>query len=413
MAPPTAAPHPCLTEIDLQPVLGLLSIVRLPAAEIPALIVKTHADPDPAQLCMQMFYVLLALDQNQFALEMQARALQQRPLYRIAGPVAPVIRLLALMGPGNMMDNTPFEFLIENSDIRLDLLFLEAGQALPDTLPDHDVTIVAVGESDKNTPLLAHLSTLLAYWPRPVLNDPLHILHCARNTSYQLLSDIPGLLIPLTQRLPREQVGQTKFPITIRPMDTHGGIGMAKLDSVVELDAYCALHPASEYFVADYVDYRSPDGLFRKLRIALIDGQPYICHLAISDHWMVHYHSANMELSEQKRDEEAELMDNFDQGFAIQHGPALKAIAERLGLDYVILDCAQTHDGRLLLFEVDSRAWIHATDSLVLFPRKPHVMQKAFDAFRTLLLDRIGGIHANNTGNVTSTRVIESDRRQC
>lgn len=387
MVIPADIPKICLAEIDLHPILGLLSVVRMPASTIPDLIVKTHADPDPANLCMQMFYVLLALGQHEFALDMQARALEQRCLYRIAGPAAPAIRLLALMGPGDMMDNTPFEFVVENSDIRLDLLFLLPGQELPEIIPDHDVAIVAIGESDKNRPLLAHMEALLATWPRPVLNHPQYILRCARDTAYQLLNDIPGLLIPATRRLEREQIRRSRFPITIRPVDTHGGNGLVKLDIDVELDAYFELYPDTAYYVAEYVDYRAEDGLFRKTRIALIDGKPYVCHLAISDNWMVHYHSAGMEFSEQKRAEEAAMMENFDQDFSVRHRAALDAIADRLGLDYVVLDCGEMRDGRLLLFETDSRGWIHSTDPVDIFPYKQKVMQKAFDAFRTMLLN--------------------------
>ena len=376
-----------LAEIDLHPILGLASIARMPASALPDFVVRTHADPDFANLCMQMFYVLLALGQHEFALDMQTQALQRRCLYRIAGRSAPGIRLLALMGPGDMMDNTPFEFVVENSDVRLDLLFVVAGQALPDVIPDHDIAIVAIGESAKNRPLLARLETLLATWPRPVLNPPQRVLHCARDAAWQLLSDIPGLLMPLTQRLGPEQIRGLRFPITIRPVDTHGGIGLEKLDSNVDLDAYFERHPEPGYDVAPYIDYRSEDGLFRKARIALIDRQPYVCHLAISERWMVHYLSAGMEHSPDKRAEEAAMMENFDQDFALRHRAALAAIADRLGLDYVVLDCGEMPDGRLLLFEADSRGWIHATDSVEIFPYKPRVMQQAFDAFRTMLVN--------------------------
>jgi len=80
-----------LTDIELQPVLGLLSIVRMPVTELPGLVVKTHTNPDTANLCMQMFYVFLALGENEFALEMQVRALNQRCLFRIAGACEPSI----------------------------------------------------------------------------------------------------------------------------------------------------------------------------------------------------------------------------------------------------------------------------------------------------------------------------------
>ena len=387
---PADRPRIRLVPCDLLPILGLLSIVRLPAKAIPGLIVKTHADPDPATLCMQMFYVLQALDQHEFALEMQARALQQRCLYRIAGPAAPTIRLLALMAPGDMTDNTPYEFLLEHSDIRLDLLYLLPDQALPDTVPDHDVALMAIGESDKNQPLLARLAPWLAHWPRPVLNPPQRVMRCQRDTAYQLLNDIPGLFMPMTRRLAPAPIRQAQFPLTIRPVDTHGGNGLEKLDSTDELDDYFDRYPNAPYYVADYVDYRADDGLFHKARIVLIDRQPYICHLAISEHWMVHYRSAEMASSAPKRAQEAAMMQNFGETFAVRHRAALAAIAERLGLDYVVLDCSELPDGRLLLFEADSRGWIHATDPVDVFPYKPAVMQKAFDAFRALLAQTAG-----------------------
>jgi hypothetical protein len=348
--------------------------------------VRAHASPDLAHTCMQMFHVLIALDQRDFALEMQAQALALRVLYRMAGPEQPTIRLLAVMAPSDMLDNTGFEFVIDNSDIQLDLLYLLPGQALPQILHEHDLLVVAIGESDKKAPQLAYLDARLVDWPRPVLNPPRLIRRCARETVYELLHDIPGLLVPATRRLSREQVGQAAMPFTIRPVDTQGGNGLVKIDRAAELEAFFGQYSEADYHVADYVDYRSDDGRFRKFRIALIDGSPYLCHLAVLEHWMVHYRSAGMDLDADKRAEEARAMASFDADFARRHQPALQAIADRLGLDYVVIDGSETRDGRLLLFEADSRGWIHATDPVDLFPYKPAVMQKAFDAFRAMLL---------------------------
>ena len=132
-------------------------------------------------------------------------------------------------------------------------------------------------------------------------------------------------------------------------------------------------------------DHRA-DGLYRKARIALIDGRPYICHLAISDCWIVHYQSAGMAESASKRKEEACFMQNFDTDFALRHQNALLAIAERLALDYVVIDCAETPDGHLLIFEIDNAGWVHATDSIERFPYKQAHMKKLFAAFRAMLI---------------------------
>lgn len=384
-----ATPKIGLAEFDLPVTPSTIDIWRMNGAMISDAIREAASDVDPANMFMRVFYLLQALGQNDSALAMQEKALERRCFYRIADPSTPAIRLLALMGPGNMVDNAPLEFLVEHSDIRLDLLYLLPGRDLPEIIPDHDIAIVALAESNKNRPLLARMEQMLAAWTRPVLNTPERVLRCARDTESRILKDIPGLLVPVTQRLDQHQIRRMSFPITVRPVDTHSGDGFKKMESTDELDAYFEAYPDNEFYVSEYVDYCSDDGLFRKARIALIDGRPYLCHLAISDNWVVHYESAEMQFSAEKRAEEAAMMESFDRDFAVRHAGALEAIAQKLGLDYIILDCGEMRDGRLVLFEADTRGWIHATDSVEIFPYKQKVMQKAFDAFRSMLVSRI------------------------
>jgi glutathione synthase/RimK-type ligase-like ATP-grasp enzyme len=377
-----------LGEQNLQPLLGPLAVGRLPPPELPGLIGRCREQPASADALMQLFFILSTLGQHAFALETQARALALNRLYRLEGPRKPAIRLLAFMAPGDLADSMPLDFLVEGSDIRIDLLYLVPGQPLPAEIPDHDVAIVAAGESGRNRPILDWLETLAAVWPRPVLNDPARIRRCARDEVARLLQGVAGLLVPRTRRVDAGQARQAAFPYTLRPVDTHAGEGLARIGSASDCEEYLTAHPGNDFYLASWIDYRSDDGLYRKARVALIDGRPFACHLAISEHWIVHYISADMQASAVKRAQEAAFLNGFENGFAVRHCAALQAIASRLGLDHVVLDCAETPDGQLLLFEADNRGWIHATDPEALFPYKRPVMQKAFDAFRTMLLTR-------------------------
>lgn len=386
---------PALAEMDVQPIMAMSALERVKREEVPALLAALLARPGEANLLMNQSYLFSIAGNQAFALEMLRRALELEVIYRIEGRQDPAIRLLALMGPGDMTDNTPLDYLIEDSDIRLDLLYLLPGQALPTIIPDHDVAIIALGESNKNQPLLGMMDSLIARWPRPVLNSPKHILLCARDNLYRQLEAIPGVSVAPTQRASRENLERVArqgasldavpFPMTIRPLDTQGGMGLSKIDYAEELAAYLEAEPAQEFYVAAYVDYRSADGLYRKARIALIDGLPYICHLAIGAHWIVHYKSADMTTSAGKRAEEDNFMRNFDSDFGLLHREALLAIAARLALDYVVIDCAETSDGKLLVFEADNRGWVHATDPADIFPYKQDAMRKVFAAFRAML----------------------------
>ena len=59
------------------------------------------------------------------------------------------------------------------------------------------------------------------------------------------------------------------FPIIARPIGSHAGAGLEKLDDAGAVAAYLTAHAAEAFFVSPFIDYASPDGLFRKQRIAL------------------------------------------------------------------------------------------------------------------------------------------------
>jgi hypothetical protein len=309
------------------------------------------------------------------------------------------LKLLALLRPGDMMDNTPVDFLLEDSNVELDLLYIADDLPVPQSLPDHDVLIVAIGESDQNQALLKQASALLKWSPRPILNAPQSIARLSRPAVSKLLNALPGLEIPLTLRLTRtdlaliargeksihEVLPDGFFPVIIRPLGSHAGEGLAKIDSATGIAHYLDSHLNNEFTVARFVDYRGSDGMYRKCRIALIDGEPYACHLAVSDQWMIHYKTAGMSESITKRDEEARFMADFDNDFGLRHHEAFRAIHQRLTMDYLVIDCAETADGKLLIFEADNLGLAHAMDPPEIFPYKPAQMRKVFVAFHEML----------------------------
>jgi hypothetical protein len=107
--------------------------------------------------------------------------------------------------------------------------------------------------------------------------------------------------------------------------------------------------------------------------------------MAIAERWDIWYLNAGMAESAAKRLEEETFMRTFDIGFGRRHQSALKAMADRIGLDYFTVDCAETNDGSLLIFEADNTAVVHNMDSPELFPYKPPQMRKVFDAFAAML----------------------------
>ena len=99
---------------------------------------------------------------------------------------------------------------------------------------------------------------------------------------------------------------------------------------------------------------------------------------------MIHYVNAGMYEDAKKRDEEAVFMDRYED-FARHHKSALDAIYQRTRLDYLCIDCAETQDGQLFIFEIDHTMVVHAMDPESLFPYKQTHMLKVKTAFRDFL----------------------------
>jgi hypothetical protein len=340
-------------------------------------------------------------------LAIQAEVLAFHQLFR--SPCAaekPKLRVLALAASIDMGGNTPIEFLLEDSAIELLTLYVVAGVPLPVPLPDHDIAIVIASDSEECRDALRVIDQAAAGWPRPMLNPPRLVANLDRDKLHNLLRGIKGLDIPATESVTRAQLSdasrpnikpdllladvaaELRFPFIVRPRGSHAGVGLARIDGPAAIDRYLAERAEQEFFVSRFVDYANDDGLFRKYRIVVIDGRSYACHMAIADRWDIWYLNANMAFSASKRLEEESFMRDFETAFAVRHQDALAAMAERVGLDYFTIDCAENKRGELLIFEADNTAVVHNMDSPDLFPYKPPQMRKIFDAFAAMLYRR-------------------------
>ena len=363
------------------------------------LLARAQANPDDANAIFDFSTVLQLTGERDAALAVQMEAIRINSLYAIPSVLPTRLRLLAIMGPGDLMSNTPIEFLLEDSDVALDMLYLTLETQWPETVPDHDVLLVAIAESEANRALLPLVAQLVANWPRPVINRPEHIAVLSRDGVCAALAGVDGMLLPRTIRTDRGSLGALAagdisvaellpgddFPLIVRPLGSHAGTDLDKVIDAGELSAYLGRVGGEEFYLSRFIDYSGADGLFRKYRVVLIAGKPYICHFAISQHWMIHYLNAGMTESLEKRQQEAECMLHFDDEFATRHRDALAEINRRIGLEYVGIDCAETADGELLIFEIDNAMIVHGMDPVDMFAYKKPIMQKVFTGFRELL----------------------------
>jgi hypothetical protein len=344
------------------------------------------------------------LGDKQAGLAIQREVLLAHRLFRSpCVSKTPRLRVLALAAATDMGSNTPIEFLLEESGIELMMLYVIPEAELPVPLPEHDIAIVIASDSEDCRDTLSKIDAAAPNWPRPLLNPPKLVCNLDRDKLHRLLTGIEDLVIPATTAVTREQLlssrssnalasimAELAFPVIIRPRGSHAGNGLAKVDDAEAMQRYLEDREEGEFFVSRFVDYASADGLFRKYRIVFIDGRPYACHMAIADRWDIWYLNAGMTQSATKRLEEETFMRSFDIGFGRRHQTALAAIAGRLALDYFTIDCAETRDGALLIFEADNTAVVHNMDPATVFPYKGPQMRKVFDAFAAMLERRVG-----------------------
>jgi hypothetical protein len=357
-----------------------------------------------ANALMDLSTILFLRELKDAGKAVQAQALGVTRRYEMRSALPTALRLLAIMTAGDLMTNAPLPFLLEESDVALTLLYVLPGEPLPDDLPPHDVLIVAISQSEHTRELLASVGASLAERRASVLNAPARIAVTCRSMAYRQVDGIPGLVMPATTRASRSELLEMllgggapsgllpggAYPLILRPVDSHAGHGLDKICDPRELADYLHRSPDTDFFMSRFVDYRSPDGLFRKYRVVLIDGTPFAAHMGVSAHWMIHYLNAGMSDSTEKRAEEERFMRSFDHGFARTHGAALAQLSQRCGLDYLVIDCAETTAGELLVFEIDPGAVVHSMDPVELFPYKRAFMDRIYRAFDAMLHSAAG-----------------------
>ncbi|QGZ65677.1 ATP-grasp domain-containing protein [Paraburkholderia acidisoli] len=354
--------------------------------------VRKHYAPEAL---LDLSLVLELKFERASALAVQQLAIETKRLYRLdAENTTPGrVKLLVLKAHGDLMTNTPFECLVEHSELEIDVLYVDATLDLNGRLPPHDVLLVAPCALDQNRAVLASLAAQLPQLSAAVINRPERIPYTSREAAWSLLREEAGICVAHTQRVGRAElaahasvsstdcVAGIAFPAIIRPVGSHAGRELERIADSGELRAYLNKSASDAFYVASFIDYRSRDGLYRKYRVALIDGQAHISHMGISQHWMVHYPYEEMISHPERRSEEAAFMAAFQQDFARRHSNALARVAELTGLDYVGLDCAESPDGRLVIFELATAMVVHDMDDPEMFPYKSPQMRKYFDAF--------------------------------
>lgn len=201
------------------------------------------------------------------------------------------------------------------------------------------------------------------------INRPEHIKLTTRDSISSHLQNINTLIVPKTIRLAPESpemiveaitTAQMELPVLIRECGRHGGERTALLKSHDDIQRlYAFALDGRDYYLTAFHDYCERDkkgrSIYKKCRLVVVDGKPYIRHLIISDNWMIHSKNRTfMDLHPEYMEEESQWLSNFHNEVAPLIQPAVTAIHDRIKLDYFGIDCNIRPDGTILVFEINA-----------------------------------------------------------
>ena len=293
----------------------------------------------------------------------RGRPLVHRPC-RGKGPPIRVLLLISAQG-GNiptapLLDETVFETHVLAAE------FFDPAMSLP----PHDLVVNAIADADRCQAALAAAELVLRRSRRKVINHPALVRGSGRLEALRRLADIPGLAVPRMALLAREGLDAAalaaqgfSFPLLLRAPGFHTGRHFLCVPDAGALEAALASLPGAMVLAIELLDARGMDGRFRKYRVMMIDGGLYPLHLAISPDWKVHYFTAAMATDEALRAEEARFLADMKRVLGARAMAALRAVRDRLGLDYGGIDFALAETGEVLLFEANAAMAVVAPDA--------------------------------------------------
>lgn len=315
-------------------------------------------------------------------------------------------RVLFLCGTGP--GDVPIDYLFDQGRFEKIIVFPAAMATAPDwnadaylrSLPAFDIAFNAIGDPDHGGPELIVAAELAGRMPRALLNQPDRIARTRRDLLPDLLAGLPDTVTPTTRLVDRDaldQMARSSEPFgpefLLRPSGSHGGTHFEKIDDRSALREYLVSVPFDRFYLTEYYDYRSADGLFRKYRFIFIDGIVYAYHLAIHDHWKIHYFRADMNAHPWMKQEEEAYMADYAAVFPAPFCAAVQAVAKRLDLDYAGMDCGILPDGRLLVFEANAAMLVHLFDKQEDYPYKHIYVPRIRAAMSEMLIRRISSIN--------------------
>lgn len=338
-------------------------------------------------------YALTRLDREEEALVHRRRGFAGRALttapYR--GTAAPVDVLLVVAARGGTLYAESF---LDDRTFRTTTLVADAYRGEP--LPAAGVTFNAISDADRARDELIAMDALLAGVAGRVINPPARVLATARESVAARLAGLDGVVAPRVVTVPKAALerdaaatvarNRFAFPLLVRAPGFHTGQHFALVASPAELAAASAAFPGTDVLLVEYLDVRRADGAVRKYRMMAVDGALYPLHAAIAQDWKVHYFSADMAADAAKRAEDARFLSDPEAAIGSAALAAVERIRDEIRLDYMGVDFALDHRGRVVAFEANATMIVLPPGPETIWDYRREPVERVIGAVRRMLL---------------------------
>jgi tetratricopeptide (TPR) repeat protein len=356
--------------------------------------------PDLQEAHLGLAYVLRYLRQDDAAWAHWRKAVGKHPAVKFPGREQNDLpRIIVLVAPCG--GNAPIMRLLDKKTfVALELIpdFYDA--AAP--LPRYDLILNAIGDADHCPTSLDAAGRLLEHNTRPLLNAPDRVRPTGRADNARLLGTLEGVVTPRIVTLDREILAGSSagsvleehglnFPLLLRAPGFHGGAHFVRVEDAGGLAPAVSGLPGKTLMAIQYLETQDGDGKVRKFRVMMIDGKLYPLHKAVSQHWMIHYFSAEMSHSAEHRAEDEAFLEEMPAVLGERAMGALEKIREAMRLDYAGIDFSLGREGEVLLFETNATMVVPGVpkDEKWNYRRRP--VDRIGDAVREMIRSRVSG----------------------
>lgn len=222
--------------------------------------------------------------------------------------------------------------------------------------PRPDLVVNLISEPIAQRTALDELAAFEAAHRMPIINPAEAIWATARHALSGTMTGIDGVKVPKTTIFNLGQVDIEdhvskhghRWPLLLRPIGSHGGVGLIKIEKGDPLPE----GPHGPFwYLTDFVDYRAPDGLYRKYRAVWTGQRIFRRHMIVSDEWNVDGSSRVYMV------DKTDLIDEeraFIEGKRDELDDLLESLFRQAGLDFGVIDFTRLEDGTLIIFELNA-----------------------------------------------------------